>query len=139
MFKSLLTAFLGRQSPLLIDVRKWNASIKSREKEKLTSSSNHFVNNQKIKTSWDRLLFINFLPRTHRSIYMIMFRNTLPPPHPPTPHLWYKSYIWKVCGNRKKAPVWANLETNTWRLIVSVLLWGVIFQIHHMIEKINGA
>ena len=136
MFKSLLTAFLGRQSPLLIDVGKWNASIKSREKEKLTSSFNHFVNNQKIKTSWDRLLFINFLPRTHRSIYMIMFRNT-PPPHPPS--ICDISHIYgRYVEIEKKAPVWTNLETNTWRL-VSVLHWGVIFQIHHMIEKINGA
>ena len=137
MFKSLLTAFLGRQSPLLIDVGKWNASIKSREKEKLTSSFNHFVNNQKIKTSWDRLLFINFLPRTHRSIYMIMFRNN-PPPHPPS--ICDISHIYgRYVEIEKKAPVWANLETNTWRLIVSVLHWGVIFQIHHMMEKINGA
>ena len=138
MFKSLLTAFLGRQSPLLIDVRKWNASIKSREKEKLTSSWNHFVNNQKIKTSWDRLLFINFLPRTHQSIYMIMFRNT-PPPTPPPPICDISHIYGRYVEIEKKAPVWANLETNTWRLIVSVLLWGVIFQIHHMIEKINGA
>ena len=136
MFKSLLTAFLGRQSPLLIDVGKWNASIKSREKEKLTSSFNHFVNNQKIKTSWDRLLFINFLPRTHQSIYMIMFRNT-PPLHPPS--ICDISHIYgRYVEIEKKAPVWTNLETNTWRL-VSVLHWGVIFQIHHMIEKINGA
>ena len=50
---------------------------------------------------------------------------------------WYKSYIWRLCGNRKKqAQVWTNLEANSWRLMVSILHWGVIFQIHHMIEKI---
>ena len=61
---------------------------------------------------------------------------------------WYKSYTWRLCGNWKKktkkkgkkknkqAQVWANLEANSWRLIVSLLHWGVIFQINHNIEKI---
>ena len=37
---------------------------------------------------------------------------------------------------KKQAQVWANLEANSWRLMVSVLQWRVIFQIHHTIEKI---
>ena len=37
---------------------------------------------------------------------------------------------------KKQAQVWANLEANSWRLIVSLLHWGVIFQINHNIEKI---
>ena len=37
---------------------------------------------------------------------------------------------------KKQAQVCANLEANSWRLMVSVLYRGVIFQVHHMIEKI---
>ena len=36
----------------------------------------------------------------------------------------------------KKRKMRANLEANSWRLMVSILHWGVIFQNHHMIEKI---
>ena len=52
---------------------------------------------------------------------------------------WYKSYTWRLYGNlkkKKKAQVWANLEANLWRLIVSLLHWGVTFQINCDIEKI---
>ena len=44
---------------------------------------------------------------------------------------WYKSYIWRLCRNRK---VWANLEVNSWRLMVNIPHW-FIFQINHLIEK----
>ena len=42
---------------------------------------------------------------------------------------WYKSYMWSLCGNTKKKPtqVWANLEANSWRLMVSAFHSGVIF------------
>ena len=49
---------------------------------------------------------------------------------------WYKSYIPKLWGNRKNVQVWVNVEANSWRLMVSVFNWEVIFQINHMIEKI---
>ena len=41
-----------------------------------------------------------------------------------------------VGTEKRQAQVWANLEANLCRLMVSILHWGVIFQIHHMIEKI---
>ena len=45
----------------------------------------------------------------------------------------YGGYV--VIG-KKQAQVWANLEANSWRLMGSVIYWGVVFQIHHMIEKL---
>ena len=79
MFKFLPTAFLVHYSPFLIAVWKWNASIKSYDKEKLTSNFDHFVNlftftnslenGRKIKTRWESWLFTNFPPRTHHSNY----------------------------------------------------------------------
>ena len=44
-------------------------------------------------------------------------------------------HIWRLSGNRKKT-LWVDLEANSWRLMVNALHWGVIFQIHHMVEKI---
>ena len=85
MFKFLPTAFLVRYSPFSITVWKWNASIKSRDKENLTSNFDHFVNlltlknslenGRKIKTSWESWLFTNFPPRIHRSTDIWYFRS----------------------------------------------------------------
>ena len=42
----------------------------------------------------------------------------------------------RLSGNwKKKAQVWANFAANSWRLMVSVLHWGVMFQIHYIIEE----
>ena len=83
MFKFLWTAFLLRYSPFSIVVWKWNASIKSRDKENLMSSFDHFVNlltfknslenGRKMETSWESWLFTNFSPRTHRSNYIYIY------------------------------------------------------------------
>ena len=67
MFKFLSTVFLVRYSPFSITVWKWNASIKSHDKENLTSNFDHFVNlltsqnslenSRKIESSWESWLF----------------------------------------------------------------------------------
>ena len=46
----------------------------------------------------------------------------------------YGDYV-EIKKKKKQPQVWANLEANLWRLMVSILHWGVIFQIHHMIQK----
>ena len=65
MFKFLSTALLVRYSPFSIAVWKWNASIKSRDKENLTSNFDHFVNLLTFtKFPWKRSKD-RFPPRTH--------------------------------------------------------------------------
>ena len=40
---------------------------------------------------------------------------------------WYKLCIWRLLEiDRKQAQVWANMEANSWRLMVGVLHWRVI-------------
>ena len=46
----------------------------------------------------------------------------------------YMDSKWKK--KKRQAQVWAKLEVNSWRKMVSVLHWGVMLQIHHMIQKI---
>ena len=65
-------------------VWKWNASIESPDKEKLTSNFDHLANlftfikfsrkwwkGRKIKTNWESWLFTNFPLRAHHSNYTI--------------------------------------------------------------------